>query len=353
MVNDFLIFIYNAILAAMGYAFNSYIRKLWPTILNRIYYNILRLTIAILAYAFIALRLGAQGFQELLLSLAYRLSSTNISIYILLFFMMLVVWALEAYKWKLVLAGFYPISFTRSWKSVWYGVVAGQLTPNRLGEPVGRVALLESGVRGKGIVAAFYCSLTQQIATIIFGVWGLFWWYFYVHHTVFSENVPYLLVYVIFASWVVALVFMVLRFDKLCTFLERNRLVNRLIQGEKLCISFSRGKLAKVLFISVLRYVVFSSQFVMLLSIFGVNAAVLNLFAAIGLTYLFTSIVPTFAASEVGVRVGFSIWFIGMLSDNEAGIAAASLALWVLNLAIPAVVAAWFPWSIRSKIRSR
>jgi hypothetical protein len=91
----------------------------------------------------------------------------------------------------------------------------------------------------------------------------------------------------------------------------------------------------------------------MLLSIFGVNAAVLNLFAAIGLTYLFTSIVPTFAASEVGVRVGFSIWFIGMLSDNEAGIAAASLALWVLNLAIPAVVAAWFPWSIRSKIRSR
>lgn len=255
-----------------------------------------------------------------------------------------VVWALEALKWKQSLLQFTRISFGQSWRSVWYGVMAGQLTPNRIGEPIGRLALIDPEVRGKAGVTAVWCSFSQQSITVLFGFISIGWWIFCAGFIVFPESVPLWFINTIVFLWVTLLVIAIVKIDRIALWVEKIGWVKKALHGETLKIGYKPSIIAVVFAISALRYIVFSTQYVILLKVFGVDANVFDLYAAVGLTYFFSSFIPSFSASEVGIRAGFATWFVGMLCNNPIGITAASLLLWVLNLAVPAIIAAWFPW---------
>lgn len=304
----------------------------------------LRVIIALAAYSFIAIKIGWIGVLSISSNLSNLLLSHNLVWFGIVVLLMPLVWALEAYKWRFALSKFTIISFWRSWRSVWYGVVAGQFTPNRIGEPIARLALIEPDVRGKAGVVAIWCSFSQQLATIFFGLISITWWLSVRGFNVLPASIPLWLVFYSVFCWVGLMLFGIIRVKKIVRWIEGFSWVKRTLHGESLSLDFSLSTIILVLIISVLRYLVFSTQYVILLKIFGVTAHPIDLYAVVGLTYLFSSFIPSFSASEVGVKAGFAIWFAAMISDNAIGVTAASLFLWMLNLAIPALIAAWFPW---------
>ncbi|MFA6401838.1 MAG: hypothetical protein WCX31_09470 [Salinivirgaceae bacterium] len=52
--------------------------------------------------------------------------------------------------------------------------------------------------------------------------------------------------------------------------------------------------------------------------------------------------IPTFALAELGVRGSVAVLVIGTLSPLSSAIIAASVLLWIINLALPALVGAQF-----------
>jgi hypothetical protein len=48
--------------------------------------------------------------------------------------------------------------------------------------------------------------------------------------------------------------------------------------------------------------------------------------------------VPTIALSELGVREGVSIAVLSGISENTLGIISASFSLWIINIAVPALL---------------
>jgi hypothetical protein len=314
--------------------------------LQRTYRIGIRLIIAIVAYYFIALKLGSVGILNISKAEFGSLSSQNILWFGFVIVLMPFVWALEAYKWRFSLSEFTNISFWRSWRSVWYGLVAGQLTPNRIGEPIGRLALIDSDVRGKASIAAVWCSFSQQLTTIIFGLISIFWWLGFKRFSVLPSTIPFWLVILTIICWVGLMIFGIIKIRKIARWLEGFDWMKRILSGESLYCDFRASSFFFVLSISILRYVLFSSQYVILLRVFGVSASVIDLYAVVGLTYLLSSFIPSFFLTEVGIKAGLAIYFAGMISDNVFGVTAASLILWILNLAMPALIAAWFPWRI-------
>ncbi len=300
--------------------------------------------IALAAYSFIAIKIGWIGLLNIFKNLSDSFSTQNLHWFGLVLLLMPLVWALEAYKWRYALSKFINISFWRSWRSVWYGVVAGQLTPNRIGEPIGRLALIDSEVRGKAGFVAVWCSFTQQIATIIFGLMSLFWWLEIKGYAILPSEIPLWLIVFTILGWIGLMIIGIVKLHWIALWFERFGWVKRVLHGEKLMLDFSISTFFIVQIISILRYVFFSTQYVILIGLFGVRANLADLYAVVGLTYLFSSFIPSFSASEVGVKAGFAIWFASMISDNAVSVTAASLFLWILNLAIPALIAAWFPW---------
>ena len=304
----------------------------------------LRISIAVAAYVFIALKIGFSGIARIFELVIGSFNSANLLWFSLIIALMPVVWALEAVKWRKAITLFTKVSFLRSWQSVWYGVVAGQLTPNRIGEPVGRLALIDEDVRGKAGVAAIWCSFTQQIATVLFGLLSIIWWIVVKQLNVLPLGVPLWIVLAIILIWVVFMLYLIFDGRRIAHWFEGFGWMRNLLHGERLDFSFSISTILFVQTISIIRYLIFSTQYVLLLRLFGVDASTTDLYAIVGLTYLFSSIIPSFSASEVGIKAGFAIWFAGMISSNAVGVTAASLFLWMLNLAVPALIAAWFPW---------
>lgn len=69
----------------------------------------------------------------------------------------------------------------------------------------------------------------------------------------------------------------------------------------------------------------------------GINIAATDAFCSIALMYCFVSVIPSFALAEWGVRGSMALLFIAPLGGLPTQIVAATVALWLVNVAVPAI----------------
>ena len=113
---------------------------------------------------------------------------------------------------------------------------------------------------------------------------------------------------------------------------------------------FSKNKIAEslddftfqdklvLLLYSLLRYLVFSIQFYLVLLTFGVQLKGFYEIALIPVCFMITSIIPTLMLSEIGVRSSVAIIIFSVVSEESLPIVLASVVLWIINVAIPSVI---------------
>lgn len=103
--------------------------------------------------------------------------------------------------------------------------------------------------------------------------------------------------------------------------------------------SYTSIELIKILGFSVLRYIVFSVQFVIMLQMMHIDLGFLFLFGLVTVIYLVLTIIPTLAIlTELPVRGSVAIYIIGQYSQEHLGILCASFSIWLLNLVLPAII---------------
>ncbi|MFC2151195.1 lysylphosphatidylglycerol synthase domain-containing protein [Bacteroidota bacterium] len=296
----------------------------------------------ILSYGFIVYKiLTFKELEELSFSFSY-IKSINIIILICVVLFMPVNWGVESIKWKTLIDKIQILSFSKSLKIVFSGITVGIFTPNRVGDIGGRVLFLDKGNRTYGILATSIGSFAQFLTTIILGIIGFILFLF-----LFPEKT---IINPIFNTATVIGLLLMLIF--LIWFYINNKKIKPLLMK----ISFFKSRvtqidyfsemkvkaLLKVLFLSIIRYIIFISQFYLLLIFFNININILQAYIAISLVYLFTTLVPTTTLVELGIRGSFAIFFIGIFSENALGIVLSTTLLWIINIAIPAIIGSFF-----------
>ena len=112
---------------------------------------------------------------------AQRLSTWNPMELLYLFGVILLLpvnYGIEALKWYLLTRPLYPqLTYPKAYRNVLVGLAAGFFTPNRVGEPLGRVLEFPAGTRLQGATRSLIGSSTQGIATCLFGLIALLIWY--------------------------------------------------------------------------------------------------------------------------------------------------------------------------------
>ena len=103
----------------------------------------------------------------------------------------------------------------------------------------------------------------------------------------------------------------------------------------------------KVLLYSVIRYLIFTTQFYFLLIIFNVDITYFNSMIIIMTMLLVVSIVPTIFITEIGVRASIAVMLFSLITSNSFGVISATFLLWVVNLLLPALVGTFFVFSLR------
>ena len=284
-----------------------------------------------------------QDLTEMWASVKTSFSSTqNVLLMALAFILMPVNMALETRKWQKSIMPVERVPFRKAYTAIFTGITAGMMFPNRTGDFLGRIFMLEKGNRLKAAMLTFVGNIAQMLVTVSLGciAWVLFgqgnyYWY------------------------VLILSLTIIVFGYLIYFnIHFLRHIRRLIpkkwrpKAEKymeIFSSYSKKDLAVILLLAVAKYAVYSFQFVLLIWAFDVPLDYFNAMIPIMMTYLLMTIIPYITITEIAVRGGvcisvFEIWLalLGINTSFTMMVFFASTMLWLYNLAIPAVIGLFF-----------
>ena len=256
--------------------------------------------------------------------------------------LLLVNWGCEARKWQIAIKTVQPVSFVRSLKAIFTGVTLAFFTPNRIGEYMGRILYIRPGVRVKAISLTIVCSMAQLLVTWLAGIGGLIFSMYFIAQQG-GENTYTLfwmrtLLYISVGGALILTLFY-FRLAGLVKLIEKIPRLEKLIVNIRVLESFNATILLRILSISIARYGIFIVQYYLLFDVFNVPLTFAQVIGTVSVVFLVLSIVPTIAViTELGVRWKTSVEVVQLFTGNITGILATSLAIWIINLVIPALI---------------
>ena len=266
---------------------------------------------------------------------------------ILAMLLIFVNWGIETWKWKLLVGSVRPIKFSKAYKAVLSGVSFSIALPNRVGEYIGRMLYQPEGGRLKTISLAIVGSIAQLLATLLWGIVGLvilrkelleaypkfvIWFQFIIYGLIFVLIL--LSVFYFYVSSVVAFFRPWLKNHHFLYLVEALQ-------------NFNAVFLAKLFFLSSLRYGVFMLQYMVMFYFFHVQVAAAIIVPVMSVVFLALAIIPSIALVEVGLRGEVTLRLMGLFSVNTLGIGLTSVTIWFINLILPAIMGTLFLWNIK------
>jgi hypothetical protein len=261
-------------------------------------------------------------------------------------------WGIEARKWQLALRRIGGISYRTAIKAILTGTTLASFTPNRMGEYLGRILYVEQGKRGASISLTIVCSIAQLLVTLTVGLAGL-WGFFPLIRSHFSGHASMLfwlnVLLVLVIVLLVSLTIIYFRVSWLVGKLEKVSWSARWLPYIRVLENCDATILNRILFLSFLRYLVFVVQYALVFPLFGVFLGIPQVLGGLGIVFLIMAVVPTFTfMTELGLRWETSIQALELFGAGAIGVFAASLAIWLINLIIPALIGSLLILSIKS-----
>jgi uncharacterized membrane protein YbhN (UPF0104 family) len=279
------------------------------------------------------------------------MQSSKIWNLVIVLFLMIVNWSIEAQKWKISIQSVQPVSFLKSFRAVLSGVSFSVNTPNRIGEYLGRVLYMEEGNRLRAVSLTIVSSMSQLIITLLAGLIGLL----LIRKRIETGEMmrgfdSSLWLQVLQYGVIIVLLILTLIYFRLSLFAG---LVDRLRNSDRYAwlVNSLKGVratlLLKLLSLSAVRYIVFVIQYFLLFRLFEVNVGWWQSFGAVSVIFLVLAIIPTFAIAELGLRGKVSLKLLELFSANSLGISITTATIWLINLVIPAVAGSLLIVSIK------
>ncbi len=259
-------------------------------------------------------------------------------------------WGLETYKWWFLVLEFEKITFRKALAAVLAGVSIGVFTPSRIGEYGGRALLVQSNHVVESVVATFLGSMSQFLATLIFGYAGVV--YFLKYFSFASDIILWLLVLLGIFSFLLTLFFfynidLIVKiikriyrkpFFEKTIFIRLHSLVNSWLKHVKVLRNYSAKQLSLALFTAFLRYCVYTLQYFLLLRFMGIEVSFVTGVACIATVFLLQTSIPLPPVTGLFARGGTALYVWQFFTANQVAILVTTFGLWLLNVVTPALI---------------
>ncbi len=249
--------------------------------------------------------------------------------------------SLEGYKWYLLTGQVTHISYRGAFASYLAGVAFAVITPNRIGEYPARILYIGRQHTFRYIHVSILGVLSQLWAVYIFGLGALVY-----YNIAFPATIAKIALCLCFIANVLAAIFY-WRFELWLPVIEKVKWLKKYVVYGKLLNRFTTSKQTKILGISVLRFGIFTAQYLILLRWMNVDLPLAEGFAMAALFFWIIAVVPSIALTELGVRGSVSIFLFHHFSANTVGILAATAGIWILNLIVPAIIGSFLIMRMR------
>ena len=238
---------------------------------------------------------------------------------------------LESLKWRQLVRHAQALSFGKALASVLSGITFSLITPNRIGEYPGRLLFLKQQNAPRLISVSVLGAFAQLIALFTFGLAGM------IYYNVRFPGPVALAALCGTVAVILVLLLLYRKYDWWGPRLERVRLLSRLKTYKAELRQFSTAEKAQIILISLLRFGIFTGQYLLLLLWLGVDLPILDGYLLSALFFWAMAVIPTISLAEIGIRAKVSLFLFGAFSADGVGILGATFLLWCLNLAVPAI----------------
>lgn len=302
------------------------------------FFKILKVVLLLLIIVMIYFQIIDDGnkiaLQEVLLGKRPTRNLTYIGLCIL---MMPINWWLESKKWQWLMSPHVEISSRQAIKTVLAGVAAGIMTPARLGEYGGRLVTTDPLLKAQVVSATLLGSIAQNICNVAVGLGFSYFFLKSVFGVTFGEGLTFSIVV---AIQIIVLIFLYYNLPKVAHYVERVvrvKYVTIVSQKLKSLDLYQSNLLNKVLVLSLLRYAIYFTQYLLILVFLGVSLNIGTLFGNISGIYMIQTGIPLPAFLSVFARGELAILIWSSVGIDEMTALAATIGLWFINLIIPTI----------------
>ncbi len=236
--------------------------------------------------------------------------------------------AFEFLKWNLIVNKVKVVtSTTVRISSFFAGTATAFITPNLLGNFIGRIYYFERKYRGKIITHTLLSNGAQFISSMIGGIISIL---ILGNKVKMLQSFPSLLF--IFFLLVLLLIYFV--FDKI---FKSHKKLNRI----SLTLQNTTLLRTKFILLSLARHLVFTSQYVCVLVSFGVNFDT-EIYLYIFQIFFWSTLIPSIWIGKLFIRESVALYLLSTIISSGAIIICSAFLVWCMNQVFPALVSLIF-----------
>jgi hypothetical protein len=231
-------------------------------------------------------------------------------------------WFFEWLKWKLIVEKIDEENNPSNFIAFASGAISSFLTPSLSGNFLGRMLYYDKSKRWKIIVFSTIANFSQFLVAVVFGFLALS---LLGNSSLFQVNIFFVLILFILLTFLYffgELIFAQIPINQI-------QLVSNLINKGPSRLLF--------LVISLLRYVVFVSQYVLALNVFGIELA-FEVVNVIPIVFLFITLTPSLFFGKIIVRESIAVAIFGLMGYATLPVILASFTTWFFNLFLTAMI---------------
>lgn len=318
--------------------------------------HLIKLVILFIAYTYVYKQVFVQkNIPEMLMDFRTTFHF-DLTLFFLAFSGLILNYGIEAYKWRRMIIKLEYITYYRCVGAVLAGLTLSLFSPNRIGEFLGRIFMLEKANRIDSSIVTIATSIGQLLITLIAGVAAL-WIYPYFNEgfSEFIHNKPFILVYILPASLIIIGLLLYVNLHKMHLLGAKLHLtgesphlliISKIHSKLKILDQYKSKDWLVILALCFCRYIVFSSQFVLLLEAFIPDFPLVEAYLLISIIFMSLTVIPAISLAEIGIRGSVSIFVFGFyfrehLIDPQSqalSVISVSTLLWLMNIVFPALI---------------
>ncbi|MCE2756744.1 MAG: flippase-like domain-containing protein [Chitinophagaceae bacterium] len=254
-------------------------------------------------------------------------------------------WGLEAVKWKMMLkATAFPVKWVTSLKMIFAGLSFSFVTPNRLGEFIGRIMYLPSDKRAVGTAFTVYNIIIQITVYCFFASIALY----FLDASLVSHKLPRLVSNMLHGLQIISpiifllsVIFFVMQ-HRILSLLSNLSFLRKLKPTLGECMQLGFDTSFALIGLTLLKSLVFIFQYWLIFTWLGVELSFFSTFIGVSLMVFGLVVIPTVSFLEIGLRWELSYLLFSMYTSNLLGITIGATIIWFLNVVLPAIIGAFW-----------
>jgi hypothetical protein len=310
-------------------------QKIGYTLINWIIKGIILIALIYIINAHLT---SGEGIHQLWLSFKTSLSTSNLYLLILAAILLPLNWYFESHKWITLTRSFEEQTHKKAISAILCGITLAIITPNRVGEYGGRILFLKPENKAKGLVANFVASISQNSINVSLGFIAAILFYDFIYSLNPWTKASLLFVWTLVTFLILLIYFNIDILRRVIRKFTRFTIAQKIYDNIIVVKSYSYNILFKVSGLSLLRFVIYLTQYILLLKFFGISASLWIMVFGVATIYFVQTGVPLPPLLGILARGEIAILVWSFFSDNELSILAATYSLWILNLVFPALI---------------